>query len=122
MDFRSFLLEDGAYRSDQLTASDFSGRVHPQVTLDFPTETKQGEVFRVTVKGGNYSILIHPGITVLISRKLYHKRYDRLPQARQRDQNGNWIPGDMVTAVFYKYKDRHDKNYKLKSFNISQVR
>lgn len=120
MNFREFLLEDGAYRSDQSTVSDFSGRVHPQVTLEFPTETYHGEVFNVTVKGSNYSILIHPGTTIIIPRDKY--KYDNLPKPRRKDKNGNWLPGDMVTAVFYKFKDRHEKNHRLKSFTINQVR
>lgn len=122
LNFRAFLLEDGAYRSDQFTASDFSGRTHPQVTLEFPTETYHGEVFSVKMKGANYAILINPGVTVMIPRTLYHKKYDRLPQVRRKDENGNWISGDMVTAVFYKFKERHDKNHKLKSFTINQMR
>lgn len=120
LNFRAFL-EDGGYRSDQSTVSDFSGRVHPQVTLEFPTVTHQGEVFRVATHGSNYAIMIHPGTTVMIPRSVYDKKYDRLPRPRRKNKDGTWVPGDMVTAVFYKFKDRHEKNHRLKSFSMTQI-
>lgn len=121
LNFRAFL-EDGGYRSDTHTVSDFSGRVHPDITLEFPTVTKQGEVFSVSVKGANYAILIDGGVTVFIPRKIYHKKYDRLPKTKRKDANGNWLRGDQATAVFYKYKDGKEQNYKLQSFRLSATR
>lgn len=121
LNFKAFL-EDGGYRSDQTTFSDFSGRVHPNVTLEFPTVTKEGEVFKVTVKGANYAILIAGGVTVIIPRRHYHLKYNRLPKTRRKDNSGNWLKGDIVTAVFYKFKDKDEENYKLQDFKLNQLR
>jgi hypothetical protein len=117
--FRDFVEQttSGAYSSNsEISTPTLGGKSHPQITLDFPTETKRGEIFRVTVQGANYNIQIAGGITVLIPRKIYHKRYDRLPQAKTKDR-----PGDMATAVFYRFKDGKELNYKLKSFDLDKV-
>jgi hypothetical protein len=121
LNFRAFLESAGAYQSDS-TYSDFSGRTHPNVTLDFPTTTKHGEVFKVTVKGANYAILIDGGVTVFIPRNVYHKKYNRLPKVRRKDDAGNWVRGDVVTATFYKFKDKDDQNFKLQSFDLNNLR
>lgn len=117
--FREFIenTSPGAFTSDRIDLTSYDGRTHPQVSLDFPTVIKQGEVINVIVKGANYCIQINGGITVSIPRELYHKKYNRLPKKKTKDHSG-----DIVTAVFYKYKANHDKDYRLKSFHINQVR
>jgi hypothetical protein len=104
----------GAYTSDSgQEISAFDGRKHPQITLEFPIVTKRGETLRVTVQGANYRIQISGGVTVLIPREVYRKKFDRLPKEKTSASMG-----DMVTAVFYKYKDGKELNYKLKSFHL----
>ena len=118
--FRNFVenIMSGSFTSDSgSTLSSFDGRVHPQITLEFPTITKRGEVIRVEVQGANYRIQVSGGITILIPRKIYHVKYNRLPRAKTRNH-----PGDMITAVFYMYRDRNEKNYKLQGFQIDHTR
>jgi hypothetical protein len=124
INFREFVenTTSGAFNSDKVSDTSFDGRTHPQVSLDFPTETKHGEVIEVKVKGANYRIHINGGITIDIPRKLYHKKHNRLPRQRRVDKSGNSVSGDIVTAVFYKYKSNHEKDHRLKSFQIDQVR
>lgn len=119
VNFRSFVEEtnSGAFTSDQPGTPSYDGKLHQQVNLEFPTVTKHGEVIYIKVQGANYCIYVNGGITVLIPRKIYHKRYDRLPRAKSPNK-----PGDMVTAVFYKHKDGSKKDYTLKSFHIDSVR
>jgi hypothetical protein len=119
LDFRTFIEDtsSGAFTTDKVDSSSYDGRLHPQVTLDFPTVTKSGQVLRVKVKGANYCIQIEGGTTVLIPRKKYHIKYNRLPRAKTVTHSG-----DRVTAVFYKYKDRNKENHDLKSFHLDQVR
>ncbi len=122
--FREFVEDtsSGAFTTDKLDASSFDGRTHPQVTLDFPTVTKHGEVIGVYDKGVNHEIQINGGITVIIPRTIYRKKYNRLPRARRKDKDGNTVPGDIVTAVFYKYKEKDKLNYSLKGFSLDRVR
>jgi hypothetical protein len=117
--FRSFMEETtpGAFTSDQASTTSYDGKTHPEVSLEFPTETKHGEVISVRAHGADYRIYVNGGITIDIPRKIYKGKYHRLP--RHRTENH---PGDMITAVFYKYKDPNKKNYGLKSFHIHQVR
>jgi hypothetical protein len=115
--FRAFIESAGAYTSDRVDTTSFDGKTHPQVSLEFPTVEKQGEVIGVKVQGASYRIQINGGITVDIPRKIYHKKYNRLPRHRTKDH-----PGDTVTAVFYKYKSNDEKDYRLKSFDIHHVR
>lgn len=117
--FREFVenTSPGAFTSDRVDSTSFDGKTHPQVSLEFPTVTKQGEVLNVVAKGAAYRIQINGGITVSIPRELYHKKYNRLPKRKTKDH-----PGDTVTAVFYKYKSDRDKDYRLKSFHIHQIR
>lgn len=114
VNFRKFLeqVSDGAYDT-----TNTMGASTPEVTLEFPTKTVRGEVFRITVKGSQYCIQLTGGSTVMIPRKLYHQKYDRLPKVKKKGS-----PGDMVTAVFYKYKPKHEQNYGLKDFKIDQLR
>lgn len=116
--FREFVefTSPGAFTSDKIDITSFDGKTHPQVSLEFPTVTKHGEVLNVLVKGATYSIQINGGITVSIPRNLYHKKYNRLPKKKTKDH-----PGDTVTAVFYKYKSNNEKDYRLKSFHIQQI-
>ena len=117
INFREFVESSGAFVSDQQTTSSYDGRLHPQISLEFPTEEKHGEVIGVRVQGANYCFHINGGTTVCIPRKIYHKKYNRLPRHKTKDR-----PGDMVTAVFYKYKPDHEKDHRLKSFQIHHVR
>jgi hypothetical protein len=123
--FREFVesyTSPGAYVSDSgHEISSFDGRTHPQITLEFPTETVRGEVIRVTVKGANYSIQVNGGSTILIPRVRYRKKYNRLPRPRTKGKDGNSIPGDMITAVFFKYKPREQENYSLKDFKLDSA-
>lgn len=119
INFRKFVEDTsaGAFTTDKLDASSFDGRTHPQVTLDFPTVSKRGEVIRVKVQGANYCIHVNGGITILIPRKIYHAKYNRLPRAKTSNH-----AGDIVNAVFYKYKERNKEHYKLKSFELDSIR
>lgn len=120
LNFREFIenTSAGAFTSDRLdAAAPYTGRLHPQITLDFPTVTRRGEVICVKVKGANYCIQVNGGVTILIPRKIYHLKYNRLPRSRTVKH-----PGDMVTAVFYKYKEADKENYQLKGFEIDNLR
>lgn len=117
--FREFVenTSPGAFSSDKVSSTSYDGRQHPEISLEFPTVTKQGEVINVFVKGADYRIHINGGITVSIPRHLYHKKYNRLPKKKTKDHSG-----DMVTAIFYKNKSNYEKDYRLKSFHINQIR
>lgn len=117
--FRNFVehLSPGAFTTDKADMPTFDGKTYPQVTLEFPTVTKRGEVLNVKVKGANYCILINGGVTVLIPRKTYHKKYNRLPRAKTVNHSG-----DMVSAVFYRHKQNNQKNYSLKDFSLDSLR
>lgn len=117
--FRTFIIEEeetipGSFSSNQFSIGDKS---YPEITMEFPTVTKHGEVIRVKIQGANYCIYVNGGVTILIPRKIYHQKYNRLPRAKTKTHSG-----DMVTAVFYKHKGIEEKNYKLRSFHLDNLR
>lgn len=90
---------------------DFMGHAHelPDQLLEFPTVTKTAPVISCRLVGKNYCIQLQGEATIYVECNKYHKLFgNRLPK-----------PGEVVTAVFYKFKENDDKNYKLQKLSFS---
>lgn len=92
---------------------DYMGHSHdlPDQLLEFPTVTKTGQVLSCRVVGKNYCIQLQGEATIYVECSKYHKMFGkRLPH-----------PGEIITAVFYKFKESNDKNYKLKKIYFNHA-
>jgi hypothetical protein len=89
-----------------------SGQEAPQMmdnSLEFPTVTTTAPVISCRVVGKNYCIQLEGEATLYIECNKFHQRFGKdLPKR-----------GDVVTAVWYKFKE--GKNYTLKQMYINNA-
>lgn len=112
LNFKKFLeyTSNPAFVS-QDTGRDLSGSSpeQPDTLLDFPTVSTTAPVISCRVVGKNYCIQLEGESTVYVECNKFHRMFgNRLPQR-----------GDMVTAVWYKFKE--GKNYTLKRMYLNNA-
>ena len=84
----------------------------PETTLEFPTVSTTAPVLNCRVVGKNYCIQLQGEATIYIECNKYHRMFGKeLPK-----------PGEIVTAVWYKFKDGKQENYTLKQLRFNQAR
>jgi hypothetical protein len=77
--------------------------------LEFPTVSTTSPVISCRVVGKNYCIQLEGEATIYVECNKFHRMFgNRLPQR-----------GDIVTAIWYKFKE--GKNYTLKRMYINQA-
>lgn len=114
MNFKQFLIEAGGdgpifTTSDGHREKESNQQELPDTLLDFPTITKTAPVLSCRVVGKNYCIQLQGEATIYIECSKFHQLFGkRLPK-----------PGEIMTAVWYKFKDNDEKNYKLQSIKLS---
>jgi hypothetical protein len=92
-------------RSDTLDA----GQDAPDTMLEFPTTSTTAPVISCRVVGKNYCIQLQGEATIYVECNKFHRMFgNRLPQR-----------GDIVTAVWYKFKE--GKNYTLKTMKLANT-
>lgn len=116
LNFKKFINEDftsGPSFLSQPGRQDFIGNSQelPDDIMEFPTTTKTAPVLSCKIVGKNYQIQLQGESTIYVECNKFHKLFGkRLPN-----------PGDIITAVFYKFKENNDKNYKLKKIYLNRA-
>jgi hypothetical protein len=76
--------------------------------LDFPTTSTTAPVISCRVVGKNYCIQLEGEATIYVECNKFHRMFGKKLPSR----------GDMITAVWYKFKD--GKNHTLKRIYLNQ--
>lgn len=106
LNFKKFLTESGpAFTSHDVGNSQET----PETIFEFPTVSTTAPVISCRVVGKNYCIQLQGEATVYIECNKFHRMFgSKLPSR-----------GDMVTAVWYKFKE--GKNYTLKRMYLANA-
>ena len=115
LNFKKFLEDFTSYPAflSQDGRRDFMGHAHelPDDIMEFPTITKTAPVLSCKITGKNYRIQLQGEATIYVECNKFHRMFGKkLPN-----------PGDVITAVFYKFKENNDDNYKLKRIYLSRA-